>query len=1115
MLYGMNHTGMKDAHTELKAKSTPHNIAQTQQKGLIAKKGLLSSKKTRFQTIRQHPMKNMQKILLLTVCLLTTLGVHAQDFTITGKVMDNEGFEVIGANISIKGNAGVGTITNIDGQYTLKIQNPSKAILVFSYIGMKTQEVPVKNQKQLNIILMPDNQLLDEVVVIGYGTAKRSDLTGSVVSVKSEDLMQTPTSDVGQALAGRVAGVSITQAEGAPGSGVSIRVRGGISITQSNEPLYVIDGFPSEDGMASLDPGEIESINILKDASSTAIYGARGANGVVVITTKSGGKNDMKMTVKFDSYVGIKKVTKKLNVLSPKEFVLLDYERNLAFKGEDGVKQFQNLYGSFNEIDENYANREGIDWQDEALGRVTTSQNYRVSISGGNKDMKYSLTYSYFKDLGAMIKSGNNKHNVSFNISHKASERFQANARITYNEDKVYGMGTSEGNTRFNKMEHILQYRPIIGLYGNDQDLIWNTDPLQEDDYTNPMQSPLVSASAEQRDRLTRSLQMNGGFTFNFNKRLSFRNSTGMRYSVTRNDVFNGAKSSEGKRSSIGGYVQYDERGSIQTSNVLNYDYRKKMHKLTLMVGQEFISGWNKNLRASATNFPNDDIGLDDMGLGTPNTTTTKVVYDDKLTSFFARANYNLNEKYLLTATVRADGSSKFSDKHKWGYFPSVSAAWRLGEEAFIKKLNLFSDLKVRMGYGLAGNNRVGSYSSLDLLKSTNYINDDSLVPGYVPAGIPSENLKWESNATFNLGVDFGFLEQRITVSPEFYINNSSNLLLNSRVPGSSGFTNMLRNIGKTRNVGVDLTVNSTNIQNKNFTWQTSLNVSYNRNTIKALSGEQSFLEEAAFGYNMATHSIEVGKPLGQFYGHKTIGIYQVDEFDYDATTRTYLLKEGIPYMGSREKVKPGMWKFANLDDSNEVIDDNDRTVIGNANPDFYGGLNNTFKYRNWDMSLFFTFSYGGEVLNATKLTNTKAGKLNYNVLSVVDSNHRWMTIDADGKTVTDPEQLAAMNAGRNIASVYDMENASNYIHSWTVEDASFLRLSNISIGYTFNRKKLKNSGLQGLRLYATGSNLFIWTPYSGFDPEVSTKGNNLTPGVDFGAYPRNRSFVFGVNVTL
>lgn len=400
-------------------------------------------------------MKNIQRTFCIVFCLFMVLYVRAQEFIVTGKVIDNEGLEAIGANVTVKGSKGIGTITGLDGSFKLAVKSPDKAILVFSYIGMKTQEIPVKGKKRIDVVMQPDNQVLDEVVVIGYGTSKRSDLTGSVVSVKSEELMQTPTSDVSQALAGRVAGVSVMQSEGEPGASISIRVRGGISITQSNEPLYVIDGFPSEDGMNSLDPAEIETIDILKDASSTAIYGARGANGVVVITTKKGAKDGGKIQLSFDSYIGIKRIARQLPVLSTKEFVLLDYERSLAFKGESGVSSFQRRYGSFRELDENYANREGIDWQDEALGRVTTSQNYRVNLTGGGKELKYNFSYSYFKDLGAMVYSGSDKHNVSLSVSHNPNKRFRANARFNYAQTKVYGMGTSGSTTNFNKMEHI------------------------------------------------------------------------------------------------------------------------------------------------------------------------------------------------------------------------------------------------------------------------------------------------------------------------------------------------------------------------------------------------------------------------------------------------------------------------------------------------------------------------------------------------------------------------------------------------------------------------------------------------------------------------------------
>lgn len=1065
-------------------------------------------------------MENIRKILLLTSCLFITLGMYAQSITVTGKVIDEEGLEVIGANISVKGSAGIGTITNLDGQYTLKVNNPSKDILVFSFIGMRTQEVHVKGKKQINVTLQSDSKLLDEVVVIGYGTSKRSDLTGSVVSVKSEDLMQTPTSDVAQALAGRVAGVQISQSEGGPGSSISINVRGGISMTQSNEPLYVIDGYPSEDGMSSLDPGEIESIDILKDASSTAIYGARGANGVVVITTKKGPKDASKMNVSFDSYVGISKIAKKLDVLSPAEFALLDYERNYVLDGSKGVNTFQKRYGSFQDIDENYANRKGIDWQEEALGRVTTSQNYRVNISGGTKELKYGMSYNYFKDLGAMVYSGTYRHNVSFNISHRASSRFQANARFSYDQSKTYGMGTSGQTTRFNKMEHILQYRPMSGIKGTDAELLEGEDPMYEDAQDNPMQNPIISAQEENRTRFTRSLQANGGFTFTFSKKLSFRNTIGTRYYLNRNDLFNGDLSVTAKRSSIGGYIQYSENNSFQTSNVLTFNNYKKIHRFTLMLGQEWIGSWSKSLRADASQFATDDLGLNDMSAGTPTAISSSYVNSNRMISFFTRANYNIRDKYLFTATLRADGSSKFSSGHKWGIFPSVSGAWRMAEEPFIKKLNVFSDLKLRIGYGLAGNNRIGDFMSLETLGSVKYASGSDIITGYVPSRIPSTDLQWEANKTLNIGLDMGFLAQRLIITPEFYLNRSDHLLLNSRVPSSSGFTNMIRNVGETENIGFDLAVSSFNIQRKQFSWKTDFNISYNKNTIRALSGEDHFYEEYRFGWQQKTHKIEVGKPIGQFYGYKTIGLYQVDDFYYDPATQKYTLKEDIPYKGSdRSLVRPGDWKFANLNDTGDskgVIDENDKTVIGNATPDFYGGINNTFKYKDFDLSIFFNFSYGGEILNATKLSNTQIGKKDYNVLGICNIDSRWTYIDKQtGELITDPVQLAAVNTGHTIAGVHDMEQGDKYIHSWAVEDASFLRLKNISLGYNFPKKIIRKFSVQRLRLYFTASNLFVWTPYSGFDPETSVSGNGLTRGVDFGSYPRSRSFVLGFNLTL
>ncbi len=674
-------------------------------------------------------------------------------------------------------------------------------------------------------------------------------------------------------------------------------------------------------------------------------------------------------------------------------------------------------------------------------------------------------------------------------------------------------MGTSDQSTRFNKMEHILQYRPTAGIYGDDNSLLTGDDMLEDDDQ-NPMQSPIISANEEEKERVTRNILINGGFTITFNKYFSFRNNTGYRYQMDHREEFYGEKSVTGKRSSIQSISQYSESTQFQTSNVLTYNNRHKYHKLTIMLGQEWVDNRSRWMRALVKNYPNNDIGSSDASLGTPESVTSNVNYDNKILSFFGRANYNIGEKYLFTATLRADGSSKFSKNNKWGYFPSVSAAWRIGQEEMVERLGVFSDLKLRAGYGLAGNNRVASYRSLDILTSAGYPSGDNFMPGYAPYAIPDKDLKWESNATLNVGLDIGFFNQRLTIAPEFFYNRSSNLLLNSRVPSSSGFKTMLRNIGQTSNRGLDLAINSVNIVTRDFQWNTSLNLSVYRNRIEKLSGEDYFLEEASFGYNDKTHIIAVGAPVGQFYGYRTLGLYQVEDFNYDPATQTYTLKEGLPVPEYNTGVQPGYWKFEDTD-GNGVIDENDKTVIGNANPTLFGGFTNNFTWRNFDASVFFTFSVGGKVLNATKLTNTQAGKSNYNVLAVMNSSDRWMTIDAAGNAVTDPAALAALNAGKTVASIYDTEQGDAYIHSWAVEDASFLRLSNLSIGYTIPRHLLRKIYLEKLRFYFTASNLFVVTRYTGFDPEVSTKGNNLTPGVDFGAYPRNRSFVFGMNLSF
>ena len=1069
---------------------------------------------------------NRQKFLfLLLFFLLGSSFGKAQSLIVTGKVTDSEGIEVVGAGITIKGVKGLGSTSDINGQYSINVADPAKSVLVFSYLGMKDKEVSVNGRNVINVVMEADAMMLEEVVAVGYATMKRKDLTGSVASVGGEELSKVPTSDITQALVGRMAGVMVTQSEGSPDAGISIRVRGGISITQSNEPLYIIDGFPTEDGLSSLDPNEIETIDILKDAASTAIYGARGANGVVVVTTKTGGKKG-RTNVSFDTYVGVRKLAKKLDVLSPYEYALADYERKVYEaktdeKFNEGVAEFEAIYGKFSDLNANYANRKGIDWQEETLGRNAIVQNYRIGVDGGMENMHYNLAYSYFDEQGAMVHSGNKKHNITMSLSHKINKKLTVNARLNYDYRKIFGMGTSgdgSGGTgdRFNKLQHILQYRPIIGIKGEDSELLGDEDALIMDESGNVMQNPLLSASAETNNRIRRTIQANGGFSYKILKGLTFSNTTGMRYQALRREIFYGEKSMLAKRSSINGSLSNYEYGSFQTSNVLTYNFKKNIHDLTVMAGQEWVSAWNQNFTASATNFPNDDIGLADLSLGRPAPASSYINHDDKLLSFFSRVNYSLKGRYIFSASVRADGSSKFGKNHKWGVFPAFSAAWRASEEPFIKDLGVFSDLKFRSGYGLAGNNRIASYQSLAIMGSVLYPDGNSNQSGYVPNQIPNPDLGWEANKTLNIGFDMGFLNQRIVISPEFYINRSSDLLLEAKIPSSSGHSSMLINAGETENRGIDLTINTINIATKDFSWKTSLTFSHNSNSVRNLAGDKVQLWEAAFGYSQKTHIVREGKPLGQFYGYVTDGIYNVSDFDYDAATNKYTLKDGIPYSGKKENVKPGDWKFKNIDGSEDnKITENDKTVIGNALPKFYGGINNTFLWRNWDMSIYITYNYGNDVFNATKLTNSRVGQVNRNALAFASSDNRFMTINAAGQKVTDPTELAALNKGKTFASVSDSEQGDMYVHSWAIEDGSYIKLNNVTIGYSLPKKIVKKVGINSLRLYATGSNLLTLTKYSGYDPEVSTFKSGLTQGVDFGGYPRSRSFVLGLNLTF
>lgn len=1054
----------------------------------------------------------------MAILTLSGMATYGQSLVVTGKVIDSEGYEVIGGSVILKGAVGIGTVTNVDGNYSLKVNNASKDVLVFSYVGMKPKEVKVNGQSVINVTLEADAVMLDEVVTIGYATVKKKDLTGSVSSVNSKELAAVPISDVAQALSGRVAGVQVIRSQGSPDADISIKVRGGTSITQSNEPLYIIDGFPSEDGLKGIESSDIESIDILKDASSTAIYGARGANGVILVTTK-GGKTD-KFNISYDMYVGFKKVNRKYELLGVEDFVKLDYER--AINEPDVMRDFTiPTYGTWDEFDALYGNRKGIDWQKEVFEhRPAITQQHKFTISGGNKSSQYMVTYTRNDDKGIWYGSGLKRDNFRLKLNQEATPWFNFSTNVSYIDEKTEGLGTLQEGGAYSRMQHVIQYRPTIGKNGIDEQLlIDDDDPVLLLEGASQMQSPIATVESEQRDKRNRILSVNGDVQIKFTKDLSYRGTVGVRKRTINTDIFYSERSKQAKNSGAPyGWKEQEEQQSFMYNNVLTWDKTfNEKHHLTLVGGQEFIQYKTDYLRAGARQFDKINFGLADMSLGASPDKVITLLGSDKMLSYFMRANYNFMERYLFAASIRTDGSSKFGSNHKWGVFPAASFAWRASEEEFIKELGVFSNLKLRFSYGTAGNNKIDNYLSLSKMGSV-WIpyNGENTVAGFVSKQLHNPDLKWETNVTSNLGIDMGFLNQRIQLSVDLYNIETKDLLLDAPVPLLSGYKTMMINAGKTNNKGIEIAITTHNIQTKDFSWSTSLNLSHNKNKVKALYNT-NYMEIVSnwaqtSEFNKSDYIIRVGQSLGQMYGYRLKGIYTVDDFNYDAKQQKYIIKDGIPY-DKNYYPKPGYWKFEDVDENKEITED-DRTVIGNANPKFYGGLTNTIIWKNFDLSVFLNFSIGNKIYSANKMYYTKFNNRWRNTLKD-EAMSRFTVVNGNGESVfNDPVQLAELNKGHDYVSV---EGSSNlFFHSGYVEDGSFLKINNISLGYTLPKELTRKMKLSNVRFYATGYNLYTLTKYSGYDPEVNTYPNNgLTPGIDWGAYPSAISLVFGANITF
>lgn len=1040
-------------------------------------------------------MNKIYNILIKTVLpvLLSLVSIAAaaqSNVTVTGTITDETGQPLIGAGV-IQSGTTTGAVADLDGKYSIIV--PKTAVLNFNYIGYKSVEIPVSGKTVIDVQLFPDNNVLDEVVVIGYGTVKRSDLTGSVSSVNSKAIEDYKTGSVIEALGGQVAGVSITASDGTPGSGFDVKIRGVGSVNGDTAPLYIVDGY-EVDNIDYLANQDIQSIDFLKDASSSAIYGARAANGVVLVTTKSG--KEGKPSVTYNGSASYRILSKKLKTLSMYDFVSLQEELKpsnantyyQAGNDDNGVPyRFQSK--------DDYLNYSGIDWQDEAFS-PTWSQNHEVSVRGGSKDSQYNVSFTHFDENGIFKGTGASKNAARVKFNQKITNWLKMDLSVNYTRTKKQN-GGSGGSTLVN----LLRYRPTGGNRTSDEVLRYATyDPeaLADGTVNSNDNNPILQAESVINDIISDQWIASGSLTATIIKGLTFKTSGTYNNNYQRRNTFYLDESSQAVRGGGAyGSSQMSKALKWSNSNTLTYDKTfAKKHKTNFILGHEVTFDGTELLYGQSKDLPFSDFTNDNLGLGaTPSAVNTSRSEKMRL-SFFFRGFYSYADKYMLTATFRADASTVFSNKNKWGFFPSFAAAWTLSKEDWLKDVSWLSLLKIRVGWGQVGNDRISNFLSMDLYSNSRYGVGTTQYTVLTPKQIANQDLKWEGSTTTNVGIDFNVMDSRLNLSIDGFIKDTRDLLLAQDLAHVTGFDVQWRNIGKIRNKGIEITINSVNFNKRNFFWSTDFNISFLKNTLVSLQDGAQYKQDAT-GFNSNFSSYDyisyVGSSIGDMYGYQFDGIYQYS--DFDAVPGGGLqLKPGVVNMDQHyaTSVQPGFVKYKDID-GDGVITTNDRTVIGNGQPDWYGGITNTFQFYGVDLSFMFQFNYGNDVYNATRLFSTQSSAERYNQLAEVSD--RWTPTNAS-------------NAVPSAKGYVQSELYSRFI-----EDGSFLRLKNLTLGYTLPEKITRKFYVQKLRIYATASNLFCVTKYSGYDPEVNMKTSPLMPSFDWSSYPKNKTFTFGLEL--
>lgn len=989
--------------------------------------------------------------------LLLSVGyAQAQDVQVSGTVADETGSPLPGVTILLKGTT-KGTTTDLDGKYS--ISGPATGVLVFSFIGYTPLEETIGNRSQINVSLSPDLADLEEVVVVGYGSVKKSQLTGAISSVGNKEIQELPITDARQALQGRAAGVDVTQAGSKPGSAPQVRIRGRRSFNASNEPLYVVDGIPTVGGLQDINPSDITSMEVLKDASATAIYGSRGSNGVVLITTKRG--NVGKTVVSVDSYYGINKELGRIDVFNGPEFAEYKREsRRATGNYPEGPATADADAKIFEPVElEGIASGRSIDYP-AGLMRTGNIQSHQIGVSGGSEKTTFFISANYFKDVGIIYNQDFTRYTFRVNLDH------QINSKIKIGTSTLFTRSDRNGEN-FNPIGGALAENPLGKPYDDEGNLIFL--PTSDGLRTNPFAEIVPGAQVDETRRYRAFTSFYG--SWEITKGLTYRLVFGPDLNISRNGRFTGSQTNARRGGPPTGSVDDRFNFNYTLENILTYNKTfNSIHNINVTALQSFQQDRFEQTTISVQGIPAPSQLYHRLGDAAQITGANTNLVEWSLLSYMARVNYTFKEKFLLTGTIRADGSSRFGENNKFGYFPSVAVGWNMHQESFLKNSSKVDLLKLRVSYGSIGNQAITPYQTQALLGRTSYAWDNTAAFGYRPNTIGNPDLKWETSTTFNTGVDFSFFKGRVLGSLEYYVTNTSDLLAPQPLPNSTGFGGFTTNIGETQNRGVELSLSTLNIEKGDFTWSTDIIFTKNTEEIISLPN----------GDDIAAGRF-IGKPLTIFFDLKKIGIWQTSEKDVAA--------------GFGDK--PGEIKIEDLNNDGR-INSLDRQFLGSAVPDFSMGITNRFAYKGFDFS-FFIFTRQGSMIRSVFHT------ANNNLFG------RYNNLDVDYWTPNNP------------SNAYPRPNENQefpkYNSSMSLFDGSFVKVRNINLGYTFNDVALKKIGFSSLRLYSSIQNPFIWSEYrsvhKGVDPETFIDGEQ---GVDAGQVTANITppvvqYTFGINV--